>query len=304
MQNPSKIFSTAGAVLLHGVLILLLIMSFETTISIPAQMPSHQQDKPIIDAVMVNNDSLKAEVQRLESLERKKRQQEQMRQQELARKEQEAKVRRQKEEALAAELQKKNEELKKEALRQELAQKKLEQERQAKLKEEQAQLEKIKKEKEAALVAKKKIEEQQKKAAEQRAQEERARQEKAALEEAKQKELAKQKAAEEAATAQANARIKEDQISRHAALIQNKIHQYWRQPLGFDFTGFTCKIVVKLLPTGEVLDVAIIQSSGNLEYDRSAELAVRKASPLPMPNDVHLAKEFRNFSFTFYPEGA
>jgi colicin import membrane protein len=39
-----------------------------------------------------------------------------------------------------------------------------------------------------------------------------------------------------------------------------------------------------------------------LEFDRSAEVAIRKASPLPMPEDDNIAKEFRSFTLTFNPE--
>jgi colicin import membrane protein len=45
------------------------------------------------------------------------------------------------------------------------------------------------------------------------------------------------------------------------------------------------KCLVKLLPTGEVLDVRVIQGSGNTAYDDAVERAIRKSSPLPLPED-------------------
>ena len=113
--------------------------------------------------------------------------------------------------------------------------------------------------------------------------------------------LAKQRAAEESQRAQ---KLVQDQISQHANLIQTKINQNWRQPAGLDFVGFKSKIAVKLLPTGEVIEAVVVESSGNLEFDRSAELAVRKSSPLPLPENVKAKEAFRHFTFTFIPEGA
>jgi colicin import membrane protein len=45
------------------------------------------------------------------------------------------------------------------------------------------------------------------------------------------------------------------------------------------------KCLVKLLPTGEVLDVRVMQGSGNTAYDDAVERAIRKSSPLPLPED-------------------
>jgi len=47
----------------------------------------------------------------------------------------------------------------------------------------------------------------------------------------------------------------------------------------------------------------VIGSSGDPIFDRSAENAVRKASPLPVPQDRNLFnQEFRVFTFVFKPE--
>ena len=45
------------------------------------------------------------------------------------------------------------------------------------------------------------------------------------------------------------------------------------------------KCLVKLMPTGEVLDVRVIQGSGNTAYDDAVDRAIRKSSPLPLPED-------------------
>jgi colicin import membrane protein len=56
-------------------------------------------------------------------------------------------------------------------------------------------------------------------------------------------------------------------------------------------------------PFGEVHEVRIRRSSGNPLFDRSAEAAVKKASPLPVPTDVTIYNRFfREFQFEFDPE--
>ncbi len=45
------------------------------------------------------------------------------------------------------------------------------------------------------------------------------------------------------------------------------------------------RFLVKLLPTGEVIDVRRTKSSGNAAYDEAVERAIRKSSPLPLPTD-------------------
>ena len=52
---------------------------------------------------------------------------------------------------------------------------------------------------------------------------------------------------------------------------------------------------------GTVIDAEVISSSsGDEDFDRSAENAVNKASPLPVPRDkAQFAREFRSFQFLF-----
>ena len=90
-------------------------------------------------------------------------------------------------------------------------------------------------------------------------------------------------------------------IDRYALLMRSKIHQNWRRPVGIE-NLYKCKVVVKLRSNGEVISAIVVNSSGNVEFDRSAELAVRKSSPLPMPPDEKMKAPFNNFTFTFEPE--
>ncbi len=81
--------------------------------------------------------------------------------------------------------------------------------------------------------------------------------------------------------------------------LGNKVKDKWVQSNGYT-QGLKCTIQVKLLPSGEVMEAVVVRSSGDPVFDRSAEYAVRKASPLPVPrNVVAFNQQFRNFNLTF-----
>jgi colicin import membrane protein len=68
--------------------------------------------------------------------------------------------------------------------------------------------------------------------------------------------------------------------------------------------SLSCIIRVKLLPGGDVIDATVVEGSGDAAFDRSAEAAVRRASPLPLPADRELFDEhFRTFNLHFKPQG-
>jgi colicin import membrane protein len=60
---------------------------------------------------------------------------------------------------------------------------------------------------------------------------------------------------------------------------------------------------VELIPTGEVVSVTVISSSGNSAFDRSAEAAVRKARRFEVPSETRLfERHFRSFVLLFKPQ--
>ncbi len=91
-------------------------------------------------------------------------------------------------------------------------------------------------------------------------------------------------------------------MAEATAAIKLKVNRNWIRPPSAS-AGLKCKIRVRLLSSGEVMDVEIISSSGDDIFDRSAENAVRKASPLPVPMDKELFnRAFKTFTFTFEPK--
>ena len=84
-------------------------------------------------------------------------------------------------------------------------------------------------------------------------------------------------------------------------LIKARIEQSWLQPPTAR-QGMSCKIKVRLIPSGDVVAANVVQSSGDPVFDRSAVTAVLKASPLPVPpSELGLFDQFREFSFDFDP---
>ncbi len=89
-------------------------------------------------------------------------------------------------------------------------------------------------------------------------------------------------------------------ISNATRIIMRKVERSWIRPPGTK-DGLSATIRVSVLPGGSVKDATVVISSGNSGFDRSAQLAVRKASPLPVPADPKIFNQFRTFTFNFSP---
>ena len=92
------------------------------------------------------------------------------------------------------------------------------------------------------------------------------------------------------------------EVSMQAKLaIKQKVNRSWIRPVSAT-PGLNCSIRVSLMPDGTVINAEVISSSGNENFDRSAEKAVNNASPLPVPEDKELfVTEFASYQFLFNP---
>ena len=89
--------------------------------------------------------------------------------------------------------------------------------------------------------------------------------------------------------------------SYHAAIYE-LVRSNWSRPPSAR-TGMTARLRVELIPTGEVVAVTVVESSGNGAFDRSAENAVRRARRFEVPAENALfERHFRNFYLLFKPE--
>lgn len=119
-----------------------------------------------------------------------------------------------------------------------------------------------------------------------------------------QKELAAketQRKAQQAAVDQQHAAQMSGEVNKYKALIIQAISQHWILPENVNRQLYS-QFRIQLAPNGQVLSVNLIRSSGDSVLDRSAQAAIYKASPLPVPTDSAMFNLFRDISLTVRPE--
>ena len=96
----------------------------------------------------------------------------------------------------------------------------------------------------------------------------------------------------------------EELANSFIALITEAIQNKWDRPPSAR-NSMEAELALQLVPTGEVVSVRIIRSSGNSAFDRSAEAAVLKAGRFPelqkLPANI-FEQYFRRFRLKFRPE--
>lgn len=228
---------------------------------------------------------------------------------------------------------------------QQLAREKQKKERAERRKLEKEKLEKALKEKELKAKEQREIESKRKLAAEKKAKEEAEKKEQQRKEKEKQKkareEQAKKKAAKEkkdrekalAKKKQQEKKRREEEKRRIAALqkqiaeeeqfaaeqiakeMASGVDNYIKRILKSNFripstarNGIKALVRIKLLPTGRVVGVELIESSGNAAFDRAAEQAVWRSESFPRVAEIASAspqyfnRELRTFVIKFNPE--
>lgn len=257
-----------------------------------------QQNKPVIQAGLINPAAVKNAINRQEQIERNKQKQlalEKSETEKMKKAAEQAKLEAEKLKKEIAAAQKKAEQTKKLALAERESAEKAKLQA-AKEKEQAAQ--KLEKIKQAKLQ-----QEAKEKAAAKQAQEKATLARKKALEE-----QAKQKAAQAAAARQAHelalqqqaaaaaaerASWLDNEFSRYVAEIERRIRENRTISSAFP-PDLKCDIQIKLLPDGSIHEVRIIKSSGNVAYDSMSEAAVYKAAPFEMPEDNELMSRLRD----------
>jgi len=275
------------AVAVHVVVLAVLGLSFDW-----GKKPAAKQGLPqteIVHARAVDESAVERELERIDEAQRAK---------ERAERERVEKLEQVKKEAAEAEKKRKAEEARLAKLREE----------QAEAKRKAADAEKKRKAEE------KRIAEAKRKEAEAKRKEEAARKKAQAEAEKKRKaEAARKKAEAERKRREEEeklqAQLEEEQRSREAQSlfaneygprIRRKVEGNWTLSASFS-PGLKCTLAVRVTTGGEVLQARVIRSSGDPIFDRAAENAVLKSSPLPMPSDSQVAARMTEFTFEFDP---
>ena len=329
MQSRSYQIALFMAIFLHLMLVGLLLSerSHERPVltaeakNVPGQMQPQPTDKPI-QAVSVNNQEIMETVNRLkqERVQQQKTEENRQRalaqQADLARKQrvmEQQRLEKLKSEAAQLALAHKKQLMEEQAHLKQLAQQKAEQEKRlADMKQQEIKMQKQQEDaKKQAELAKKQAEELARanlaKAEQVKAEKVKAEQAKALQEKlAKEKALLAQKqqaAAQQALMDAANAAKIAGEVDKYKALIINAISQRWILPENADST-LSSQFRIRLAPNGSVLEVSLTRSSGDPILDRSAQSAIYKASPLPVPQDPTTFNLFRDISLTVRPVNA
>ena len=314
------------ALLAHLLLIIMLVINLDwATKPTPAGAPSAP-----VQAVVIDESKVNAEVERLKTEDQRKEQQEQAaaerlreleaktKQAEAARVKEQKKLETLKQKQVVEEQRLKERESQRKLEQQKLAteQKKLEQkkleQKQAEQKQQAAEAEKKKQAEEKRLAeaeAKRKIEAEAKAKADAEAKaktkaDAEAKAKADAEAKAKAAAEAQRKAAEQALQAQIAAEdAARDQsiISQYVGIIGDRVRRNWIQPPS-SRVGLSCVVKVQLMPGGDVISAQVVQSSGDAAFDRSVEAAVYRAAPLPLPPDPGLFESFRTLTFNFSPK--
>ncbi|WP_096462219.1 cell envelope integrity protein TolA [Sulfurifustis variabilis] len=275
-RQPGGMRALVLAVLVHLAVVGIVVVGFQYTAA-----PTAPVAQPIQATVVEDPRKLEAE---------RKRQEESRRKGEAEQRQKEEDARRRAEEQKRLEEQRRVEEQKRVA-----QQKQQEEQRRAEEARRKAEAER-KRQEEARMKAEA---EQKQREAEQRKKEEETRR-KAAEESLREQLAMEEQAREQARREQELQRRAATAMSQYEGAIKQKVSRNWVLPVGVP-EGLKCTVRVRLLPGGEVVEATVIGPSGNALFDRSVEVAVRKASPLPIATDPELFPYFRDIKFNFDP---
>lgn len=278
----------AVSLTIHG--LLCMVFMFEGIQATPLASLPKQDNVKIVKAVSVDQEKVLAAVKEIEQARAEKARVEHEKLQRLENLAKKAKQQRAAEQKRLRDLKK---DLAAQAKRHEAEVKKRKQELasiKAKQKQELDRIEKIKKE--AALAKKREAEaaEKRKIAAEKA-------KAKALAEKKRQADLVEQKRQQAALEAARVSKV----MNKYMALIKQDISQHWIVP-DKSKKQLSCRLQIRLGPGGMVVQVKLLRSSGDPILDRSAQSAVYKASPLPVPKEPDIFKQFRVINLTVRPE--
>ena len=141
---------------------------------------------------------------------------------------------------------------------------------------------------------------------EQEQQREQERQQEAARQERERQELERQQHLDEALAREEEFLVEtqtQGTVQSYVSLIAQRIEQNWSRPPSAR-VGMQVVLMIQLVPTGQVVDVSVVESSGNAAFDRSAEQAVTRVGRFTEIQDMSpdiFERHFRQLRLVFIP---
>jgi colicin import membrane protein len=90
-----------------------------------------------------------------------------------------------------------------------------------------------------------------------------------------------------------------NEMAAYQFALQQKVLRNWARPASAR-AGLDCLVAVRQTATGDVISADVVSCNGDAATERSIEAAVKKASPLPLPDNPVLFDP--NLRFRFIPE--
>ncbi len=92
------------------------------------------------------------------------------------------------------------------------------------------------------------------------------------------------------------------EVASYKAVIARDITQNWSRPLNAR-RGMEVELEIQLVPSGELVQVDVVQSSESIAFDASAVRAVQKVGRFAVPDDPRLFdRYFRRLRLRFRPD--
>jgi colicin import membrane protein len=93
-------------------------------------------------------------------------------------------------------------------------------------------------------------------------------------------------------------------VASYESLLQQRVQDQWSRPPSAR-NGMSCQFVINMVPSGRIVAINLVRSSGDAAFDRSAEQALQAVDSIPEFKDldpVVFERYFRTIRFTFQPE--
>jgi colicin import membrane protein len=294
MMNLIMVKPALSSAFLHLLVIGMLMFSFDLT---PTPRQPNANNVDIIDAVTVDSVQVEQELNDIKALEQQKQLEREKQLADIQKQSQEAEHNRQQEERRLADIKKQQqveETRRKEEERKLVDIKKQQLQEQQLLKEEEIKLAQAKKQQDELKKRQEEEEQLRKEVAEKKRQEELR-----LAEQARKKQEAERLAAEQKQRQVAQDKQDMTVINSYVARIANAIEREFNTA-GLT-EGLSCIFEIRMIPGGEVAEVKIVKTSGNSVFDSRAEIAVKRASPLPVPDNPRIFGKMREIRLTFAP---